>query len=223
MYDRILVAVDHSEMSDRAVLAARDLATLSKGEVRVLHVREREIATKGVTVMDETADDANAAVAAAVEVLTQAGVKAQGVVGTTVYGFAAREIVGDAKDFDADVIVMGSRGRGDLVGIILGSTAHKVIHLTDRPVLVVRLRGRRERPGRSRSGQPLAGPATTSGKVQTGSSRRSPWSRPRAPRPASRQTRLTRSSPPSRSTRSSRSSRYSGSTLKSPQNAMNCP
>jgi nucleotide-binding universal stress UspA family protein len=165
MYDRILVAVDHSEMSDRAVLAARDLATLSKGEVRVLHVREREIATKGVTVMAETADDANAGVAAAVEVLTQAGVKAQGVVGTTVYGFAAREIVGDAKDFDADVIVMGSRGRGDLAGIVLGSTAHKVIHLTDRPVLVVRLRGRQERPGRSRSGQPLARPATTSGKV----------------------------------------------------------
>jgi nucleotide-binding universal stress UspA family protein len=37
MYDRILVAVDHSELSDRAVLAARDLATLSHGEVWVLH------------------------------------------------------------------------------------------------------------------------------------------------------------------------------------------
>jgi nucleotide-binding universal stress UspA family protein len=39
MYERILVAVDHSELSDRAVLAARDLATLSDGEVRVLHLR----------------------------------------------------------------------------------------------------------------------------------------------------------------------------------------
>jgi len=37
-----------------------------------------------------------------------------------------------------NVIVMGSRGRGDLAGAILGSTAHKVIHLADRPVLVVR-------------------------------------------------------------------------------------
>jgi len=43
MYDRILVAVDHSEISDRAVLAARDLAVLSKGEVWVLHLREREM------------------------------------------------------------------------------------------------------------------------------------------------------------------------------------
>jgi nucleotide-binding universal stress UspA family protein len=33
---------------------------------------------------------------------------------------------------------MGSRGRGDIAGLLLGSTAHKVIHLSDRPVLVVR-------------------------------------------------------------------------------------
>jgi nucleotide-binding universal stress UspA family protein len=46
MYDRILVAVDHSELSDRAVLAVRDLATLSHGEVWVLHLREREIGFK---------------------------------------------------------------------------------------------------------------------------------------------------------------------------------
>jgi len=55
-----------------------------------------------------------------------------------VFGYAAREIVQDAKELDVDVIVMGSRGRGDLAGLVLGSTAHKVIHLTDRPVLVVR-------------------------------------------------------------------------------------
>ena len=33
---------------------------------------------------------------------------------------------------------MGSRGRTDLTGLLLGSAAHKAIHLTDRPVLVVR-------------------------------------------------------------------------------------
>ena len=46
MYDKILVAVDHSAASDRALLAARDLALLSQGEVWVLHLREREIAVK---------------------------------------------------------------------------------------------------------------------------------------------------------------------------------
>ncbi len=139
MYDKILVAVDHSEPSDRALLAARDLALLSKGEVWVLHLREREIATKtGVVLTDETADEASAAVEAAVDKLTAAGVKAHGDVGHTIFGYAARSIVDDAVDRDVDVIVMGSRGRGDLAGLVLGSTAHKVIHLTDRPVLIVR-------------------------------------------------------------------------------------
>jgi nucleotide-binding universal stress UspA family protein len=139
MYDRILVAVDHSEISDRAVVAARDLAVLSKGEVWVLHLRERETAPKtGVLVPDETTDDASTAVAAAVDVLAQAGVKAHGEVRNTIFGYAAREIINDAGEVGADVIVMGSRGRGDLAGLLLGSTAHKVIHLSDRPVLVVR-------------------------------------------------------------------------------------
>ena len=139
MYDKILVAVDHSEMSDRAVRAARDLAVLSKGEVWVLHLREREMGAKtGVLRIDETTEDANAQVAASVEVFAEAGVKAHGEIRNTIFGYAAREIINDAIEVDADVIVMGSRGRGDLAGLLLGSTAHKVIHLSDRPVLVVR-------------------------------------------------------------------------------------
>ena len=92
MYDKILVAVDHSEISDRALLAARDLALLSKGEVWVLHLREREIAVKtGMAMMDETESEANARVSAAVDKLTEAGVKAHGEVRTTLFGYAARE------------------------------------------------------------------------------------------------------------------------------------
>jgi nucleotide-binding universal stress UspA family protein len=139
VYGKILLAVDHSEMSDRAVVAARDLALLSKGEVWVLHLREREMGAKtGVLAPDETTEDASAKVAACVETLAQAGVKAHGEVRNTIFGYAAREIVNDAQEIGADVIVMGSRGRGDIAGLLLGSTAHKVIHLSDRPVLVVR-------------------------------------------------------------------------------------
>jgi nucleotide-binding universal stress UspA family protein len=139
MYDKILVAVDHSEISNRAVAAARDLALLSKGEVLVLHLREREVLAKsGITIAGEPADEASAWVAAAVDKLTAAGVRAHGEVDTTLYGYAARNIVEVAAEHGADVIVMGSRGRGDLAGLVLGSTAHKVIHLADRPVLIVR-------------------------------------------------------------------------------------
>ena len=139
MYEKILVAVDHSEVSTRALAAARELASLSHGEVWVLHLREREMMGKtGMMTSAESSDEAGAAVSDAVAELTQAGIKAHGVVRDTVFGYAAREIVSDAAGVGADVIVMGSRGRGDLAGLVLGSTAHKVIHLADRPVLVVR-------------------------------------------------------------------------------------
>jgi nucleotide-binding universal stress UspA family protein len=139
VYEKLLVAVDHSKATERVLGAARELASLSKGEVWVVHLREREFGSKaGIVPPAETADDAQAEVDAAVEQLTQAGITAHGVVRNTVFGYAAREILEEAKAVDAGVIIMGSRGRGDLAGLVLGSTAHKVIHLTDRPVLVVR-------------------------------------------------------------------------------------
>jgi nucleotide-binding universal stress UspA family protein len=138
MYARVLAAVDHSEVSERVLAAARDLALLSKGEVWVLHLQEREIIPRMGLVPAESDDEAEAAVTSAVGELTAAGVTAHGVIRETVFGHAAREIMDDAREHEADVIIMGSRGRGDLAGLVLGSTTHKVIHLADRPVLVVR-------------------------------------------------------------------------------------
>jgi nucleotide-binding universal stress UspA family protein len=138
MYDRLLVAVDHSEVSGRVLAAAKELAILSKGKVWVLHLREREIIAQLGQVPSESDTDAHQAVNDGIASLKAAGVDADGEVRETVFGHAAREIVADAKEHDADVIVMGSRGRNDFAGALLGSTAHKVIHLTDRPVLVVR-------------------------------------------------------------------------------------
>ncbi len=138
MYEKLLMAVDHSKSTERVLAAARDLALLSSGEVWVLHLREREVMPRAGLIATETSDEAQANVDAVVEELTEAGVKAHGVVRNTIYGYAAREIVEDAKAHDVGAIIMGSRGRGDLAGLVLGSTAHKVIHLADRPVLVVR-------------------------------------------------------------------------------------
>ena len=138
MFKSLLVAVDHSEITERVLGAARELALLSNGEVWVLHLREREVLPRAGLVANESTDDAQAAVDAAVDELTKAGVTAHGEVRNTIFGHAAGEIVDDAKEHDVGVIVVGSRGRGDLAGLVLGSTAHKVIHLADRPVLVVR-------------------------------------------------------------------------------------
>jgi nucleotide-binding universal stress UspA family protein len=139
MYEKILVAVDHSDVTPRVLEAARGLAALSHGEVWVIHLREHESMGKfGPVTPSESAESAGADVKGTVEALAKAGINAHGVVRDALYGHAAREIVSEAKDRGADVIVMGTRGRGDLAGLVLGSTAHKVIHLADRQVLVVR-------------------------------------------------------------------------------------
>jgi nucleotide-binding universal stress UspA family protein len=43
-----------------------------------------------------------------------------------------------ADQVDAQMIVVGSHGEAPLKGAIIGSTAHKLLHLSERPVLVVR-------------------------------------------------------------------------------------
>ena len=50
----------------------------------------------------------------------------------------AKAVVEQAKENDVGTIVMGNRGHSELESLIVGSTAHKVLHLADRPVLVIR-------------------------------------------------------------------------------------
>jgi nucleotide-binding universal stress UspA family protein len=138
MFGKLLVAVDHSDAAERVIDAAREMALLSDGEVWLLHVREKEVLARAGTFAIESDAEALAVVELAAQQLSDAGVKTHYEVQDAIYGYAAREITAAARAHDADIIVMGSRGRGDLAGLILGSTAHKVIHLSDRPVLVVR-------------------------------------------------------------------------------------
>jgi nucleotide-binding universal stress UspA family protein len=138
MYGTILLAVDHSEATGRVINAARELASLSDGEVWVLHLREMEVMPRVGYMPIESNPEAQSIAEHAAQELHDSGVKAHYEVRNTIYGQAGREIVDVARAHDAGVIVMGSRGRSDLAGLVLGSTAHKVIHLSDRPVLVVR-------------------------------------------------------------------------------------
>ena len=47
-------------------------------------------------------------------------------------------LVAVADDVGAQMIVVGSYGEKPLKGALVGSTAHKLLHLSERPVLVVR-------------------------------------------------------------------------------------
>src|SRR5262249_37585331 len=87
MYDKVVVAVDQSPVAERVLAAARDLARLSGGEVRVLHLREREIMGGRGGVLDyETGDEARATADRAVRALAQDGIKAGGEARNTPFG-----------------------------------------------------------------------------------------------------------------------------------------
>jgi len=137
MYGRILVAIDDSDAAEQVLVAAQELATLSGGEVWVIHVREGD-PTRHASPSAQIKWDAHSLVDAAVDKLVTAGVTAHADVRFNLYAYAAREIIYSAEAHDVDVIVMGSRGRGDLAGLLVGSTAHKVIRLANRPVVVLR-------------------------------------------------------------------------------------
>jgi len=138
MYEKLLVALDQSEISKRVLKAAEDLARLAGSEVFVLHLREREVLERLGLVATEEEAEAEDVVTEAVKALTAAGLRAHGEVRDTIYGRAAKEIIESAESHEASLIIMGSRGLSDLKGLIIGSTAHKVLHLSDHPVLIVR-------------------------------------------------------------------------------------
>jgi len=138
MFERLLVAIDQSDTAERVIAAAKELAGYSKAEVWVLHLREREVLGRTRAEAPEPGDAAHDVINKSVTDLQAAGINAHGQVRETIFGQAAREIVADADEVNAGAIIMGSRGRGDLSGLVLGSVAHKVIHLSKRPVLVIR-------------------------------------------------------------------------------------
>ena len=53
-------------------------------------------------------------------------------------GSPADEIVDAAKELGADMIVIGSRGWGEIRSVLLGSVSERVMHLAHCPVLIVR-------------------------------------------------------------------------------------
>jgi nucleotide-binding universal stress UspA family protein len=137
MFERMLLAVDGSEPAKRAAEDAADLARKVQAEVVVLHVKERDVTWAGGVDL-ETPREAHELVDETVRVLKDLGVSARGEVEASVYGRAARVILETGNDVGADLIVMGSRGLSDLAGLVMGSVAHKVLHLAHCPVLVVR-------------------------------------------------------------------------------------
>jgi len=130
----VLVAVDGSEDSDRAVDAASDVAATFGAKVHVLHVR-LVMGTPASAVI-EPDEQASAAVLRAVRALEARGIEVDDEV--AVGQSVVPAIVGTAERIAADLVVLGSRRPSHMSGLLLGSIGHQLVHRLRCPVLLAR-------------------------------------------------------------------------------------
>lgn len=140
MYDTIVVAVDATDPSSHAVTATRELAAACGDKVCLVHVIPRQVVAGKVagTWDAEEHSAAERLLAQHAATLGSTGVPVFTEIRHALSGHVGYEIVTAASDHHAGLIVVGTRGRGPAGHLLLGSTAYQVVHLTDRPVLVVR-------------------------------------------------------------------------------------
>jgi len=142
VYRRILVAVDGSATSKLALRHALGLGKDQRARVRLLNVIE-DVAIaqwwmdiprfiESMKVAGKKALDEGAALA------KKAGVNAATAMVEARGRHVSDMILGDAKTFRADVIVMGTHGLRGLNRLLLGSDAERVLRDAPVPVLLVR-------------------------------------------------------------------------------------
>ena len=144
MFKHILVPVDGSETSLKAVSKAAELAKAFGSEVTAVYVLDpypftgvgADFAYGQAQYLSAATAEANTALEAVKKQMDEAGVAVKTMVGE---GHAVHEgIVRVGDSVGADLIVMGSHGRRGLEKLVLGSVAQRVLSTARIPVLVVR-------------------------------------------------------------------------------------
>lgn len=127
VFDDIVVPLDGSAFSEHALPIAEVLTHSTKGRMELVCVRRRP----------DTEGDA--AITAYLE-RTAWSLRKDGVTVafTLRHGSVAEEIDRVARDVRTDVIVMSTHGRTGVERLVVGSVAHKLLRLSDIPVLLIR-------------------------------------------------------------------------------------
>jgi nucleotide-binding universal stress UspA family protein len=148
--NRILVPVDFSESSDRALAQATALAKQTGGSIILLHVVEISYAYADVAVFDQASLERDLLAGAKQRLEQMAascetdGVPAKQLVRS---GRSPRVIADVAASEKADLVVISTHGYTGLKHVLLGSTAENVVRYAPCPVLVLR------RPQPAKSGK----------------------------------------------------------------------
>ena len=144
MFKHILVPVDGSETSLKAVSQAAELAKAFQSAVTAVYVLDpypftgvgADFAYGQAQYLSAATSEANKALEDVTTALADVGVEVKTLVGE---GHAVHEgIVRVCETVGADLIVMGSHGRRGLEKLVLGSVAQRVLQVATVPVLVVR-------------------------------------------------------------------------------------
>lgn len=139
---KILIAVDGSKYSEKALFKARKIAEGIGGEVTILHVINPLRDTVYINNRELGNEIKRNATIRGEEVIKKAKEIFEGFKGTfiteTRFGDPVDEIIKFAEEGGFDLIVMGSRGGGIFSRALLGSVSDKVVHHVKTSVLIVK-------------------------------------------------------------------------------------
>ena len=136
---QVMVPVDDSQYSFDAVQYSIDYAESTECQILLLHCHKQFPTVIGEphlqASINKILENANKLMEPYREIYHENGVHFKELL---LEEPAGKVISETAKIEDINLIIMGSRGKSDLAGLILGSTTHKVLHTAPCPVLVVR-------------------------------------------------------------------------------------
>lgn len=130
---RVLLGIAGDDDLVPAVHVAIAAASEPGSEVRILHVAQAIFPGEGFAHV-EPDDEIERTIKQATTLLREAGVAVSAMVAPA--GSVVRALAETAANWQADVIVIGSRRSGDLASILFGSVTHGLLRATERPVLV---------------------------------------------------------------------------------------
>lgn len=141
VYNRILVAIDGSKMSNKALKAALQIARERYSKVGVIHVEKNVMISENMTTdsIDEIYSKINNEADSLFNEARSLAESEELEIDTHyVMGDPAVQIVKTAEQGNYQLIVMGSRGLGAIKGIVMGSVSYKVLQLSQCPVLIIK-------------------------------------------------------------------------------------